>query len=148
MTVMVTVGIVISVVQSALKIMVSVLTLIVTQWISKRGDEMMDAVKFLREWKRMCYTLGCVTCQLNNTPDECHIFAMTFPETVIKIVEEWSKEHPAKTRLSVLLEQYPALKNIERVFDDYCAGEMYGFDCTHGLDMSFDSCKECWNEPV
>ena len=48
----------------------------------------MDALEFLKERKRMC-----------NYYSHCKRFAAT--------VEQWSKEHPRKTRQSVFLEQYP-----------------------------------------
>lgn len=69
----------------------------------------MDALEFLRERKRMCnlhkHCEGCPLerdgCGLGtSTPDEEY-------EKFIATVEQWSKEHPRKTRQSVFLEQYP-----------------------------------------
>ena len=62
------------------------------------------------------------------------------PDLAIKIVQDWSDQHPKKTRLDVLLEQYPAVKNVERPFAVFCAGTMYGFGCEGNY-----SCEECWN---
>lgn len=69
----------------------------------------MDALEFLKERKRMCIShKKCDGCPLEksicnggpNTPDEdC--------ERIVAAVEQWSKEHPRKTRQSVFLEQYP-----------------------------------------
>jgi hypothetical protein len=110
----------------------------------------MDALKFLKEWKRMHDSVGgCLDCPLDKLDDiDCGMGAIYAPEKAIEIVQEWSKAHPQRTRLTVLLEQYPALKNIDRPFDEFCAGTMYGFDCTHDSDMYYDSCEECWNKPV
>ena len=69
----------------------------------------MEALEFLRERKRMCnlckHCEGCplerAGCGLGtSTPDEEY-------EKIIAAVEQWSKEHPRKTRQSVFLEQWP-----------------------------------------
>ena len=58
----------------------------------------MDAVKFIEERRRM-YTLGCIKHAINDYN--------TKAETVVAEVEQWSKEHPRKTRQSVFLERWP-----------------------------------------
>lgn len=70
----------------------------------------MDALEFLKEERRMCnsFDIGCVKCPLGDigccvSPEETD---EEF-EKEIAIVEQWSKEHPRKTRQSVFLEQYP-----------------------------------------
>lgn len=69
----------------------------------------MDDLEFLRERKRMCNSYEhCKGCPLEkgfcnfgfNTPDEAC-------ERIIATVEQWSKEHPRKTRQSVFLKQWP-----------------------------------------
>lgn len=69
----------------------------------------MDALEFLREHKRMCNRYeGCCDCPLevsicpgsSTMPDEDY-------KKLITVVEHWSKEHPRKTRQSMLLKQYP-----------------------------------------
>lgn len=69
----------------------------------------MDALEFLRERKRMCdsYT-GCKGCPFGVA--ECVVRDMTSEDAckrIVAAVEQWSKEHPHKTRQSVFLEQYP-----------------------------------------
>lgn len=71
----------------------------------------MDALEFLKERKRMCDSYkdcNCKGCPLERgncglstglSNEEC--------ERIIAIVEQWSKEHPRKTRQSVFLEQWP-----------------------------------------
>ena len=69
----------------------------------------MDALEFLKERKRMCnYYSHCKGCPLDGSKcvidnavsdEDCKRFATS--------VEQWSKEHPRKTRQSVFLEQYP-----------------------------------------
>ena len=72
----------------------------------------MDALEFLKECKRLCEVYfekaECKECPLENmgcwTADFC---ADDSCEKVIAAVEQWSKEHPRKTRQSVFLEQWP-----------------------------------------
>ena len=69
----------------------------------------MDALEFLKERKRMCTSCkGCDDCPLEGT--HCVLSYVTPDEDykrIIATVEQWSKEHPRKTRQSVFLEQYP-----------------------------------------
>ena len=70
----------------------------------------MNALEFLKERKRMCRSFGgsCGGCPLAES--HCVISHVTTDEDcerVIAAVEQWSKEHPRKTRQSVFLEQYP-----------------------------------------
>ena len=69
----------------------------------------MDALEFLRERRRMCNSYrGCVGCPLEE--ERCVVSDVAPDEDykrIITAVEQWSKEHPRKTRQSVFLEQYP-----------------------------------------
>lgn len=60
----------------------------------------MDAIKFLKTAKRRCE---------NDKKEFYSVIDLrkTDIERYVKNVEEWAKEHPAKTRQSVFLEQYP-----------------------------------------
>lgn len=69
----------------------------------------MDAFEFLKERKRMCNCYkDCCDCPLeaaictgsSTMPDEDY-------KRIVAAVEQWSKEHPRKTRQSVFLEQWP-----------------------------------------
>ena len=69
----------------------------------------MDALEFLRDRRRMCDShRHCEGCPLEEgkcvassvAPDEDY-------KRIITAVEQWSKEHPRKTRQSVFLKQYP-----------------------------------------
>lgn len=72
----------------------------------------MDALEFLKERKRMCNSYDlCGGCPLEgspcnygpNAPEEAY-------ERIIVAVEQWSKEHPRKTRQSMFLEQWPDVR--------------------------------------
>ncbi len=69
----------------------------------------MDALEFLRERKRMCNLCKhCEGCPLERAG--CGLGTSASDEEYEKIiadVEQWSKEHPRKTRQSVFLEQWP-----------------------------------------
>lgn len=73
----------------------------------------MDVLDFLRERKRMCKSFGtsCDGCPLHGHPCTS-ISSMNDGdcERLLVEVEQWSKEHPRKTRQSVFLEQYPEAK--------------------------------------
>ena len=71
----------------------------------------MDALKFIKEAKRMCQSYEeCEACPANADGfDDCLINTEQNidAETAVDIVEKWAKEHPEKTRQDVFLEQYP-----------------------------------------
>lgn len=71
----------------------------------------MDALKFVKEYLRMCgKASGCEECPAFMT-DFCTVKVETqspeSSEKVVRVVEEWSAAHPRKTRQTTLLEQYP-----------------------------------------
>lgn len=72
----------------------------------------MDAVEFARERNRMCKAFGrsCCRCPIglvHNVGTECAKFFFERPEYVAGIVERWAEQHPAKTRQSEFLKQWP-----------------------------------------
>ena len=72
----------------------------------------MEAVKFLKESKRLCASFeGCGTCPLY-ARSGCMIEPQIEEdeETIEAIVEKWSEEHPAKTRQSEFLKMFPNAK--------------------------------------
>lgn len=71
----------------------------------------MDAVKFVKEYLRMCTKVDeCEDCPVYKT-DFCTVPAkersQESAEEIVELVEEWSAAHPRKTRQSVFLEQCP-----------------------------------------
>lgn len=72
----------------------------------------MDAVEFLKTLSRMC-NRECCNCEFRkrlSVFETCTSWRKTHPEEAVAIVEQWAAEHPAKTRQSVFLEQYPEAK--------------------------------------
>lgn len=78
----------------------------------------MDAVKFVKEYLRMCTKVDeCEDCPVCKT-DFCTVPAKErSQESAEEIVEEWSAAHPRKTRQSVFLEQYPNVRLVDGVVD-------------------------------
>ena len=71
----------------------------------------MDAVKFVKEYLRMCTKVDeCEDCPVYKT-DFCTVPAkersQESAEEIVELVEVWSAAHPRKTRQSVFLEQWP-----------------------------------------
>lgn len=117
----------------------------------------MDVLEFLRERKRMCKSFGtsCDGCPLHGHPCTS-IGSMNDGdcERLLAEVEQWSKEHPRKTRQSVFLEQWPEA----RIGDD---GVLQIYPCliaashrnargncvTMGRKCP-DCCREFWMQEV
>ena len=100
----------------------------------------MDAVKFLQEYERMCKSYGqyCDKCGINKmrNGDGCTSVINAHPEEAVAIVENWSAEHPVKTRQSEFLDIFP---NAE-VKDGYlhiCPGKIdQDFGCDNRICSS------------
>lgn len=72
---------------------------------------MMDALDFFKARKRMCEAMKCGSCKLYHMSGGCCIDPecekIEACEEAIAIVEQWAKEHPAKTRQSEFLKMFP-----------------------------------------
>ena len=110
----------------------------------------MDALEFLKERNRLCGSYrGCVGCPFGAA--DCVVRDMTSEHTckrIVAAVEQWSKEHPRKTRQSVFLEQYPNVRlNTNGIIDippcrmDSNQHPFNGKDC-----CTFKSCDTCCRE--
>ena len=78
----------------------------------------MDAVEFLKERTRMCnfYMSTCINCPGNKVAYCATLCANAID--LVPIVEQWSKEHPIKTRQSEFLKMFPnAQKSSNGVLD-------------------------------
>ena len=71
----------------------------------------MDAVMFVKEWKRMCISSKtCLSCSIGKSAGVstvCSNVVKKEPEKYVAIVEKWSAEHPIKTRQSEFLKMFP-----------------------------------------
>ena len=117
----------------------------------------MDALEFLKERSRMCKSYRtCVGCPLEEAKCAPGSSSMSVEEyeKIIAAVEQWSKEHPRKTRQSVFLEQYP-----EAVLDGYgvmtiCPAKLFKAHrsgnrrCNNQGKLCIDCRREFWMQEV
>lgn len=111
----------------------------------------MDAIKFMKEKKRMCesYSACIESCPLKIPVYEngftCIRYCFDNPEKAVEIVEKWSAEHPVKTRQSELLKMFPdARVNSDGVIDiDPCdLNKKLEREC----DRKYDNCDDCYKD--
>lgn len=113
----------------------------------------MDAVQFIRERNRMCYTHTdydegeCGLCPLSGFQYACSYvhFMEGHENEIVSVVEQWSKEHPQKTILQDLLEKYPEVILEDDGTPDFCPMSL-GY-AAPGCERS-SSCEACWNAPL
>lgn len=117
----------------------------------------MDAVKFVKEYLRMCAKASCC--------EECPAFMTDFctvnvelqspesAEQIVALVEEWSAAHPRKTRQSVLLEQYPEAEIDDSRGDLMLCPKRISADCRNRYGnctnrLCTDCRREFWMQEV
>lgn len=107
----------------------------------------MDALKFMKERRRMCdYYSRCFECPRADEPN-CNIEEMSNEEleNFVNAVEQWSKEHPQKTRLQDFKEKYPNMKLRDSGIPWACCSYLgYCESCNEAKS----NCAVCWNTPV
>ena len=109
----------------------------------------MDALKFFKEFKRMCNCYSeefCAGCPRKAEPN-CDELIMEDDELnkLIADVEKWSKEHPPRTRLQDFKEKYPNMKCSDSGIPWACCSYLgYCESC----DEAKIDCIVCWNMPV
>lgn len=116
----------------------------------------MDALAFLRERKRMCNSYKCcVGCPLAES--HCIISSATSDEEFKKmtdVVEQWSKEHPRKTRQRVFLEYFPEAELDASGVITICPAPLScdyrscGGGCKHPGTACCDCRREFWMQEV
>lgn len=103
----------------------------------------MDAVEFVKQLRRMDKSVIRKYSVFDDSPED-----------VVTEVEQWSKEHPIKTRQSVFLEQWPNVRIDTNGMIDISPCRMdpkqypyNGKDC-----CKFIACSECrrefWSQEV
>jgi hypothetical protein len=117
----------------------------------------MDAIEFIHERNRMCATYTpkrCEGCPADNYGERgtaCIMIDKIDAKRLVPIVEEWSSEHPRKTRQSVFLKQWPNAKVFADGVLDFCPLELdecYPCQSTD-IKMSCQSCRrEFWSQEV
>lgn len=84
----------------------------------------MDAVKFIKEAKRMCQSYEkCEGCPAHTGGFDDFCIDTTLDidaENTVDIVEKWAKEHPRKTMGSEFLKHYPDARVRDNGMVDIC----------------------------
>ena len=118
----------------------------------------MDAVKFVKEYLRMCTKVDeCEDCHVYKT-DFCTVPAkersQKSAEEIVELVEEWSAAHQRKTRQSVFLEQYPEAQIAANGVLDVCPAPIFhshrleGGGCGKVHKKCSDCRREFWMQEV
>ena len=114
----------------------------------------MDAVKYIKERNRHTNKTGrfcginCIDCILskaNNGRDvDCKMFETRYTDEAVRLVEDWSRNHPQKTYLMDFLEKHPNCRRGDNGIPDSCRDNIYGTN----IDCRCTSCEKCWHEPM
>lgn len=77
----------------------------------------MDAVEYVKTQFRLCRSKdSCSECPLQDKENCCCIMdTIEYAEKSVRIVEQWAKDHPVKTRQSEFLKQFPSAFTSESV---------------------------------
>lgn len=108
----------------------------------------MDAAELLKTFRRFCKSKeSCSECELISKGDKGCILDMDeYLEKAVRsvqIVEEWAKEHPAKTRQSEFLKMFPNAGFCQDVIDiSPCSIEKEMRKCCG--DRECDECKRTY----
>lgn len=112
----------------------------------------MNAVKFLKEKKRMCCeNSSCNQCIFYKSEVEpvdmsCTEFVEKYPEKVVAFVDEWSTAHQLKTRQSGILAMFPNASTDKDGVLWACPKDFNGEEvCPSRLDGAEVDCTTCRN---
>lgn len=116
----------------------------------------MDAIKFIKESNRMCksFSDNCAECPANSGFCKISHSYECSAEEKLSIVEKWSNEHPAKTRQSEFLKQYPEARIRSNGALNICPAIIsttYRADdggCLNSSKGCDDCCREFWMQEV
>lgn len=125
----------------------------------------MDAVKFLKEFERMCKSFGecsCENCGIyklrvkagDKHSPRCDYIVRKFPEECVTIVEKWSVDHPKKTRAQDFYEKHPNAPKVEGypvilpITMGYCGEYGHNEDFCYQCPKYRQNGKKCWEMPV
>lgn len=117
----------------------------------------MDAIKFLKEYRRMCNQYICADISGENCSPECALYGEHCHlacedlkvEDIVFRVEKWSEKHPEKTILQDFLEKYPNAPLTEAGLPDGICPFMLGYKGNETKCIPDEYfCKKCWNSPL
>lgn len=118
----------------------------------------MDAVEYVKTLRIMCKNqANCPECPLHGKCKEdgydyCIADISEYAEKAVRIVEQWAKDHPVKTRQSEFLKQFPNA-DLTRLQPCIIEKDKRPMWCGKYADFGANGCcDECryayWNEEV
>lgn len=113
----------------------------------------MDAVEYLKQKNRMTNncTIACNICPLaienNNGNLVCANRDTISLEEAVATVENWAKEHPVRTYMSVFLEKFPDAEKEDGV-PAACVVAVFGEKKKPEGCYNSINCSDCWNREV
>lgn len=120
----------------------------------------MDAVEFIKEYRRMCEKYAYMEARGEDCSSECPLYGGYCdvsckglePKYVVSKVEQWSQDHPQKTMMQDFFEKFPNAPKTILGFPYPCAKDL-GYprldSCSFGLKNTPGAfCKECWSRPM
>ena len=102
----------------------------------------MDAVEYLKTLCRMCHC-ECLKCEFGKARsgfETCPVWQRTHPEEAVAIVEQWAKEHPAKTRQNEFLKHYPDARILAHGCLNACPMDVFS---DADINCNAQPCHEC-----
>lgn len=107
---------------------------------------MMDAVKFINEYSRLCKTYGnCEVCPFQEETISCSL-THEKAEKLVTVVEQWSQSHPQKTMMQDFFEKFPNATKDSSGNPMVCPQALgYGDFC---CDDTNHNCTMCWSRPL
>lgn len=109
----------------------------------------MDAVEFLKEYRRMCEEYR------SDDDDECSVQCPFYRDchykykniqSVVDRVEQWSQTHPQKTMMQDFFEKFPNAPKMDNGEPNICPQNLgYGDFC---CDDTNHNCLKCWSRPM
>lgn len=116
----------------------------------------MDAVEYIKHRNRLCefhqhYCFECEYAEGERRQEACDCAEYDDPQKAVEIVENWAKEHPARTRQSAFLERYPNARIDEDGVLVICPRSIEQNGCDK-FDDHILMCSDCrrkyWSEEV
>ena len=116
----------------------------------------MDAVEFVKQFRRFCIGKDCEGCELYSLNKmECALTSSAKDcldaESIVLLVEQWSQAHPQKTIMQDFFEKFPNAPKSKLNHPTLCPG-----NCGYNNETpSYEICKQfnkdcvkCWSRPL
>lgn len=106
----------------------------------------MDVVEFFSEFRRMLRSSSdCAKCEYHG--DRCDN-AIKLLEGTVAMVEQWSREHPRKTRQDMFLERWPEVKLFDGIIDIKPCSLVASLRSECPNTFCYDCRREFWMQEV